>query len=302
MRPRIVRALIPAQGGRPPLAPGDPSSPVQADAGASASGLPDPGDGAGKGAGAPESRRVISEATARSLRAILQTVTTDGTGKAAAIPGYTVGGKTGTAQKIDRSGHYSRGHYVSWFAGFVPAGRPALAIVVMVDEPKGAKTHGGDVAAPVFARIARPTLMYLKVPPDHEDPLVFDRSLQASLSTGGAAAPPGGMARTTGIDRSYAAAIAVRTMRRDRGTALRAAQDRGPAAAVHASLGALSETPDRDVALMPDLSGMSLRQANESLAARGLVCRNDVKGERVTRQDPDPGTPVTPATPCVVMY
>src|SRR5439155_18160664 len=124
-----------------------------------------------------------------------------------------------TAQKVDQTGRYARGRYVSWFAGFVPAGRPALAIVVMVDEPRGAKFHGGDVAAPVFARIAQPTLMYLKVPPDHEDPLVFDRSLQASLSAGsGGAGPAWREARPARLDRSGSAAFAVRAVRRVRGT------------------------------------------------------------------------------------
>ncbi len=303
MRPRLVQALLPAQGGRAPMPPDGASSPTHADLGAFASDTPAAADGGpGKGAGVPESRRVISETTARVLRAMLQTVTTDGTGKAASIPGYTVGGKTGTAQKVDQSGHYARGKYVSWFAGFVPAGRPALAIVVMVDEPKGAKFHGGDVAAPVFARIAQPTLMYLRVPPDHEDPLVFDRSLQASLSTGGGAGPTGGEAWRARLDRAGAAALAVRAVRRDRTTAVATAEDGGPPLAVHAVLVGSTAQPPRGAAVMPDLAGMSLRQASESLAARGLVCRNDVKGGRVTRQDPDPGTSVTPMTPCVVIY
>ncbi len=304
MRPRVVQALLPAQDGRAPVPPGGASSPTQADIGALAFDTPAATDGGpGKGAGVPESRRVISETTARALRAMLQTVTTEGTGKAASIPGYTVGGKTGTAQKVDQSGRYARGKYVSWFAGFVPAGRPALAIVVMIDEPKGAKFHGGDIAAPVFARIAQPTLMYLKVPPDHEDPLVFDRSLQASLSKGGGSAGPTGReARMARLDRSGLAALAVRAVSRDRRMAARTAGDGGPATAVHAALGGPVAPPARGGALMPDLAGMSLRQASEILAARGLVCRNDVKGARVTRQDPDPGTAVTRATPCVVNY
>ncbi len=302
VRPRLVQALLPAQGGRSPLPPGA-SSPTQADIGAPDSDTPAAADGGpGKGAGVPESRRVISETTARVLRAMLQSVTTEGTGKAASIPGYTVGGKTGTAQKIDQSGRYARGKYVSWFAGFVPAGRPALAIVVMVDEPKGAKFHGGDVAAPVFARIAQPTLMYLKVPPDHEDPLVFDRSLQASLSTGGGAGPADDEARRGRFDRPGVAALAVKAVRRDRGMAVAATGGFGPATVVHAALGGPTAQLLSGGAVMPDLAGMSLRQASECLAARGLVCRNDVKGGRVTRQDPDPGTPVTPATPCVVIY
>jgi cell division protein FtsI (penicillin-binding protein 3) len=181
--PRIVQSLLPAQSGHAPVPLGDAASPSRADQGGAVA------DGAGAPAGVStgavgdltDSRRVISERTARALRGMLQMVTTEGTGKAASIPGYTVGGKTGTAQKVDQSGRYAHGKYVSWFAGFVPADRPALAIVVMIDEPKGAKFHGGDVAAPVFSRIAQPVLMYLRVSPDHEEPLIFDRSLRASV-------------------------------------------------------------------------------------------------------------------------
>ncbi len=302
MRPRIVQALLPAQDGRAPVPAGDLSSPAQADVGTAAEGAP------GKGAAVPESRRVISETTARTLRAMLQTVTTEGTGKAASIPGYTVGGKTGTAQKIDQTGRYAHGKYVSWFAGFVPAGRPALVIVVMVDEPKGAKFHGGDVAAPVFARIAQPALMYLKVPPDHEDPMVFDRSLQASLSTrapGGDA--PRGEVRTAAGDRPASQGLAVPAIRRGRASSARNMEGAGQTAAVHASLGPLSgriasHASGGGAAVMPELTGLSLRQASESLASKGLVCRTDRKGPRVTRQDPDPGTWVTRGTPCVVIY
>ena len=144
--------------------------------------------------------------------------------------------------------------------------------------------------------------MYLRVPPDHEDPLVFDRSLQASLSTGGGAGPTGGEAWRARLDRSGAAALAVRAVRRNRTTTVATADDGGPPIAVHAVLGGSTAQPPRGGAVMPDLAGMSLRQASESLAARGLICRNDVKGARVTRQDPDPGTSVTPTSPCVVIY
>jgi cell division protein FtsI/penicillin-binding protein 2 len=305
VRPRVVRTLLPAQSGRAPAPFDATSAPSEADIGAALGEAP-PGGGTGKRAEAVESRRVISESTARSLRAMLQAVTTEGTGKAASIPGYTVGGKTGTAQKADQTGHYAHGKYVSWFAGFVPAGRPALAIVVMVDEPRGAKFHGGDVAAPVFARVAQPTLMYLKVPPDHEDPLVFDRSLQASLSGGEDAADPTPRVgvRNARLVRTPTAGAAVVAAKRVRLTVGGAAGLDDPPA-VQASLGALATQPvaaGESGALMPDLTGMSLREASESLASLGLICRNDVRGDRVTRQVPEPGTPMTPTTPCMVIY
>ena len=110
-------------------------------------------------------RRVVSSHSAATVRRILKTVITEGgTGVNAALAGYSVCGKTGTAQKIDDSGTYSKGRYLSSFVGFAPADQPELAILVIVDEPR-VQTYGGIVAAPVFRQIALETLTYLNIPP-----------------------------------------------------------------------------------------------------------------------------------------
>ena len=111
-------------------------------------------------------KRVLPEKVARDLIGLLeQAVMPEGTGVKAAVPGYRVAGKTGTAWKAEDGG-YSRSKYLSVFAGLVPATRPRLAIVVMVDEPTGAVYYGGDVAAPVFAAVASGALRLMAVPPD----------------------------------------------------------------------------------------------------------------------------------------
>ncbi|GIU95193.1 MAG: penicillin-binding protein [Gaiellaceae bacterium] len=110
-------------------------------------------------------RRVVSRAVARELLAMLRGVVLEGTGTEAAIPGYTVAGKTGTAAKIDPNGGYSTSRYVASFVGLVPATKPRLVIMVMVDEPS-ASIYGGVVAAPAFREIARFAMQYLEVPPD----------------------------------------------------------------------------------------------------------------------------------------
>ncbi len=111
-------------------------------------------------------RRVVSHYTARTVRAIMKTVITEGgTGVNAAVEGYTVCGKTGTARKLDESGTYSKSNYIASFIGFTPAEKPRLAILVVIDEPQGAY-YGGTVAAPVFRKIAREALNYLNIPPD----------------------------------------------------------------------------------------------------------------------------------------
>src|SRR5262249_59524165 len=97
---------------------------------------------------------------------ILRGVVLHGTGHRAAIPGYAVAGKTGTAQKVEPNGRYSMVDHVASFVGFVPAARPALVVLVSLDSPRGPKNEGGDVAAPVFARVAEAALRHLAVPPD----------------------------------------------------------------------------------------------------------------------------------------
>lgn len=111
-------------------------------------------------------RRVISEETAGLVREMMVSVTEPGgTGTRAALPGYRVAGKTGTAQKVDTvTGGYSPDKRVSSFIGFVPAAAPALVISVTLDEPEG-KAYGGLIAAPVFARVAEQSLSYLNILP-----------------------------------------------------------------------------------------------------------------------------------------
>ena len=108
-------------------------------------------------------RRIVSEHTAGRMTAMFRDVVLEGTGTEAAIPGYTVAGKTGTANKAENGRYVSK--YVASFVGLVPARNPRLAILVMVDEPHG-QIWGGVVAAPIFRDLARFALQYLEVPPD----------------------------------------------------------------------------------------------------------------------------------------
>ncbi|MFN2470520.1 MAG: peptidoglycan D,D-transpeptidase FtsI family protein [Gaiellaceae bacterium] len=112
----------------------------------------------------PEHRRVMPQRVARQLLDMLRGVVTRGSGEAAAVAGYRVAGKTGTAAKPDDRG-YSHTRYVASFVGVVPASKPRFVILVAVDEPQGA-IWGGKVAAPAFAEIARFDLQYAGVAPD----------------------------------------------------------------------------------------------------------------------------------------
>ena len=111
-----------------------------------------------------DTQRVISSKTARQMTAMLNEVVRVGTGKLAAIEGYTVAGKTGTARKpLENARGYKEGAYVSSFAGFVPSEHPELSTIVILDEPT--PIFGGLVAAPVFAEIMRYGLRQFRIPP-----------------------------------------------------------------------------------------------------------------------------------------
>jgi cell division protein FtsI (penicillin-binding protein 3) len=110
--------------------------------------------------------RAIAEPVSRDLIELLEHVVgPDGTGAKASVPGYQVAGKTGTAWKA-AAGGYSQHRYTSVFAGLVPASRPRLAAVVLIDEPSGDLYYGGDVAAPVFASVMSGALRLMGVAPD----------------------------------------------------------------------------------------------------------------------------------------
>ncbi|HVO11658.1 MAG TPA: penicillin-binding transpeptidase domain-containing protein [Vicinamibacteria bacterium] len=129
-------------------------------------------------------RRVLEPETVDTLCEILRGVVREGTGRHAAIPGYLVAGKTGTAQKVDASGHYSMVDHVASFVGFAPAARPALVVLASLDSPRGPRNEGGDVAAPLFARVMEGALRLLAVPPDDSG-----RLLRAVLAPPEALAP-----------------------------------------------------------------------------------------------------------------
>ena len=113
-----------------------------------------------------EPRRVIHPETAATLRRLMEGVILNGTGSLARLDGWTAGGKTGSAQKIDpNTGHYSPTQLIASFSGFAPISNPAVTILVSLDSPVG-EHEGGQVAAPVFKRIAEQVLLYLDVPRD----------------------------------------------------------------------------------------------------------------------------------------
>ncbi|WP_158792349.1 penicillin-binding protein [Granulicella sp. L60] len=117
--------------------------------------------------------RVISEMTSAKMRMMMKGIVTEGTGKSAALNGYSSAGKTGTAQKIDPATHtYSHTKLVASFAGFAPVSNPAISVAVVIDTPTAGgevQHYGGATSAPVFADVAQQVLEYLGVP--HDQPV-----------------------------------------------------------------------------------------------------------------------------------
>jgi cell division protein FtsI (penicillin-binding protein 3) len=123
--------------------------------------------------------RVIKELTAAKMRSIMEGVVVEGTGKAAQLNGYSAGGKTGTAEKVDPVTHtYSHTKLVASFAGFAPVSSPAISIAVVIDTPTVGSGYGAETSAPVFQVLAQQVLEYLGVP--HDQPLKTPKELHAA--------------------------------------------------------------------------------------------------------------------------
>jgi cell division protein FtsI (penicillin-binding protein 3) len=140
------------------------------------------GDEFGSEKGLDEPKRVIQPQTAATLRRLMEGVVLNGTGPLARLDGWTAAGKTGSAQKIDPStGRYSPTQLIASFSGFAPINNPAVTILVSLDSPVG-QHEGGQVAAPVFKRIAEQVLSYLDVP---RDVPLGPKLMQAAYHKGG---------------------------------------------------------------------------------------------------------------------
>ena len=211
----------------------------------------------------PQGQRVMSEKSARQMQDMLEKVVTEGTATAAKLDGFRAAGKTGTAQKSDGSG-YSETKLIASFAGYAPASNPVIAMVVVVDEPVGAH-HGGEVAAPIFKRIADQILHQQGISPDLQDyaPTYVVPPARHQTDT----APP---SRPTApeelkiISANYAVA---------------SAKPYAPGPII-----------------VPDFAGKSEGMAFDESRRLGLTIKADGIGGRIRRQYPPPGSEVHSGT------
>ncbi|MGA9772827.1 MAG: penicillin-binding protein [Blastocatellia bacterium] len=215
-----------------------------------------------------ERHQVVSEHTATTIRKMLEGVVMQGTGKAAQMGGYSAAGKTGTAQKVDeKTKRYSQTKYIASFAGFAPVDNPEVACIVSIDEPIGAH-HGGDVAAPVFARVVADALRTLGVQPEG-DPQSQIAASNSQVYNVADLINENSLAAATEPDTNEETQLDDDASKRD------------------------------DSVTMPDLKGLSIREAVALCATLGLQIKPSGEGI-VAIQSPSPGSPVAQNAICHV--
>jgi stage V sporulation protein D (sporulation-specific penicillin-binding protein) len=245
-------------------------------------------------------RRVISEENSALMREILESVVNKGSGKNAYIPGYRVAGKTGTAQKYSESGGIKQDAVIASFIGFAPADNPQVVVLFMVDEPQVAVDFGSVVAAPYVKMILEDTLNYMGVEP------VFDENTKQE--TREVIVPD-----VTGKDLSEAARIlreaGLDYLAEQTGTIV-TRQMPLPDAEVLVNTTVLLYTgsgetghhsEEQQLIEVPDVTGKSIREANNILTSRGLKLKIEGIGLAFSQQ-PAPGTMVEAGTTVTVSF
>ena len=259
--------------------------------------------------------RVLSTMTAAEMRKMMEGVVLYGTGKQAQLNGYSSGGKTGTAQKIDPSTRkYSKTMHIASFAGIAPVNNPVIAVAVIIDSPKGSY-YGASVSAPVFAEVAQQILEYLAVP--HDIDLRQHRALsKADLQV----REDDAHAQTANISALYAAANdlpsddPLRALPNQPATGAQpsnatasTAPGKAPSPQPVAAHPPVASQPNPSTVIVasektlrvPSLIGLPVRKVIEQAAAAGLEVQITGNGT-VREQAPAPGTMVAPGTKIVV--
>jgi cell division protein FtsI (penicillin-binding protein 3) len=211
-------------------------------------------------------RSVTDERTAAEVREMMEAVMMEGTGVHDQLDGYTSGGKSGTAQKIDPStGRYSRTNYIASFVGFAPVNDPAVTILVSLDSPVG-EHHGGAVGGPVFKRVAQQVLAYLDVPHDVPTPSDVETASNQRPSE-----PARATAQSDASVTRFEAAIAK--------------------SKVASGSARTAEFSDAGGVTVPNLAGETIRGVMQSCSRFGLV--PSVIGDGIAlKQFPDAGSQV----------
>ncbi len=235
---------------------------------------------------APSRRRVLSEATIRRMKQALEAVVEKGTGKEARLNGYSSAGKTGTAQKIV-NGRYSKSLYIPSYAGFAPVEDPALAAVLVIEEPRGGRYYASDVVVPAWRQIVERSLIYLKVAKDR--PHETAPPLPALTRRKTEQFPAGGHSNEG--EPKIAASL------KTSGEGSDVSSRREDAPVVEHIVAASGEALQ-----LPDFTGMSLREALGWSNRLGIRLHPIGAGAAVVGQSPSPGSRIGPGMRCQVYF
>lgn len=246
-------------------------------------------------------RPVVSKSTAVQLRGILESVVSEGTGNRAYLEGYRVAGKTGTAQKAGKGG-YVQGKYIASFGGFAPADDPKIAILVVIDEPRTYEHQGGVIAAPAFKNIAKDTLRYLNVTPQLSPEEIKNKVDQAEVLVPDIVNTPLDEARVV----LQQAGLGIKTEGQGDWVINQTPKGGVKVAAgteIIVNLGSqiqIEKSAGGTVAV-PDLKGLTMREAGQRLGKLGLQFNPMGSGVAV-QQNPPPGTKLKAGTMVSVTF
>ncbi len=224
-------------------------------------------------------RNVISEETSQTVRKLLEGVVREGSGKNAYIPGYRVGGKTGTAQKY-QNGQVMQGKSIASFIGFAPADAPKFAVLILVDEPNAAIDFGSVIAAPHVKTVLESTLKYMGIPPQYSETEAAQMVKKVNVPN------------VVGMDADAAAQqlkqMGLQCLQDGTGTVKQ--QLPGPTESVFEGTSVLIYTSNKNTGgdntvQVPDLKGKTILEANALLMSKGLQLKVNGSGTAV-KQNP----------------
>ena len=241
-------------------------------------------------------KQVVDKSTAQQVKKVLESVVENGTGKSAYLEGFSIAGKTGTAQKVGEGG-YMAGKYVASFAGFTPAADPQIVMLVIIDEPVGLY-YGGQIAAPAFAAVMKDILQYLKIMPHAIEHNVNDKE------------------EVHRVVPSVINLLVAEAMQELHKAGLKARIEEsgerivdqipkpGSRIPKDSSVLLYTMTPRYGVGeiTVPDCSGRSLREVADMLAEMGLSIKPAGIGLKSVKQEPTAGVKVLPGTAITIFF
>ena len=240
-------------------------------------------------------RQVVSETTAAMVASWMEDVVNDGTGKNAYVSGYHVAGKTGTSEKLEAGTENKV--YVASFAGFAPCDDPEISVVIIIDEPQGANYSGGVIAAPVAGEVIEKTLQYLDVDPDYSNGDIEKLSVPT----------PNVVGKTVAEADSVLEDFSVRLIG-DGTTVVAQSPEAGRKIPANGVVVLDTQTNyEKETAVVPDFTGLTVSQANRLAVSNGLNIRISGSGSTEStvvayKQDKEIGAEVEAGTVVTVSF